>query len=112
MKVIDLLNKIANKEEVPKKIEWEDDVYEYDEEEYAYTTYEYERPITLMENVLECDLNKEVEIIEEDKEIKELYHCCMESDNQEIKFLIQNINDLADKTNELIKAVNELKKGK
>ena len=29
MKVIDLLNKIANGEEVPEKIKWEDTIYEF-----------------------------------------------------------------------------------
>lgn len=35
MKIISLLNKIANREEVPKKIKYDNLVYEYDEQ-YDY----------------------------------------------------------------------------
>lgn len=37
MKIIDLLNKIANGEEVPKKIKYEGDILEYDEDDKDYT---------------------------------------------------------------------------
>lgn len=73
MKVIDLLNKIANGEEVPKKIKYHNDIHilqksnstkplncYYCKESYCHlfgTFYDY-------------DLNDEVEIIEEEKENK------------------------------------------
>lgn len=73
MKVIDLLNKIANGEEVPKKIKYNDLIYvakgngiedfvDYcnDEDEWCFNHYvRYE------------NLNDEVEIIEEEKKIPE-----------------------------------------
>ena len=47
------------------------------------------------------------EVIEEDKKIDYIYHCAMEPSSEETKFLIQNINDLADKINEIIDYINE-----
>ena len=71
MKVIDLLNKIANNEEVPKKIKVHDKYYCYDENDSA----EFYRYRTNIGNELltdYVDLNDEVEIIEEDKKIKRI----------------------------------------
>ena len=39
MKIIDLLVKIANGEEVPKKIKWEDTIYAYSESDKDYLEY-------------------------------------------------------------------------
>ena len=68
MKIIDLLNKIANGEEVPKKIKY-CGVY------YYWTGFNYEN--NEADDVLfwfyvysEEHLNDEVEIIEEDKKIR------------------------------------------
>ncbi len=73
MRIIDLLNKIANGEEVPKKIKYQFKTFELNEE-YRYIRVdkvEYDYGLkTLMDYVLECDLNYEVEIIEEEKAIK------------------------------------------
>ena len=72
MKVIDLLNKIAKGEEVPRKIKW-------DEEEFIYGTnriYRNEDDEPLVYNLLPSgeNLNDEVEVLEEveDKEYEEL----------------------------------------
>lgn len=119
MKVIDLLNKIANGEEVPKKVKYDEKVWAYDEgtQDYIYEQTPLYTNFLLQKLIGGCEATKEllfyeIEIIEEYKEIEKLYHCYMENDNQEIKFLIQNINDLSDKINEIRIAVNELKKGK
>ena len=101
MKVIDLLNKIANGEDVPKKIKYYGYVWEF-LNNGVYSSYwfnDIELQDYLDGNILE-NLNDEVEIIEEDKEIEYLR-------NQD--FYIKKVGD---KVNELIKAVNELKKGK
>lgn len=101
MKVIDLLNKIANGEEVPKKIKYSDIEYDFNNNEYIN-----EYGVNLLQHVTYAEyiMTHTVEIIEEDKEIEELdlnlYH-----DEP------ANIDDLAYKVNELIKAVNKLKKG-
>ena len=79
MKVIDLLNKLANGE-VPKKIKYDNDIYEYnkDYQDYGYFNTGIDRYITLIENELNSvfNLNEEVEIIEdtpkEDKKIKKI----------------------------------------
>ena len=63
MKVIDLLNKIANGEEVPKKIKLEEFECSFEEDEYrdfVNGLYLYDR------------LNDEIEIIEEDKPIAKI----------------------------------------
>ena len=76
MKIIDLLNKIANGDEIPKKIKYDNKIWIYDicEEDYNYNGMEYAfyglfanyfatRPIG--------QLKDEVEIIEEEKKIPE-----------------------------------------
>lgn len=121
MKVIDLLNKIANGEEVPKKIKYQGDIYSYDEEFELYMLKGEE--ISLLQNVYECDLTDEIEIIEEYKEIEEL-EIFRNEEMGEGYFIIPK-NTYFDKIdlnnaeaeicfviNKLIKAVNELKKGK
>ena len=67
MKVIDLLNKIANGEEVPKKIKYINKFFDYDNADYFNTDIGY-----LFERCTLCViLNDEVEIIEEEKKIPE-----------------------------------------
>lgn len=72
MKIIDLLNKIANGEEVPKKIKWHDKVWIRDFEG-AYYYYEEGADYLFMDDIGNTTwLNKEVEIIEEDKKIEKI----------------------------------------
>ena len=81
MKVIDLLNKIANGEEVPKKIRYQADSHKKDLYTYNEYTGDYEREIGLnlfvylfMKERITGFLNNEVEveIIEEDKKIEKI----------------------------------------
>ena len=70
MKIIDLLVKIANGEEVPKKIRYRDNIWEYTStilgKGYQYYSECYQEWKTLQNQVyLEECLNDEVEIIEE-----------------------------------------------
>ena len=73
MKVIDLLNKIANGEEVPKMIK-------YDTLNYMFRNYDYkemhgeliDEQTSFMERIDFYKLNDEVEIIEEEKKTKPL----------------------------------------
>ena len=72
MKVIDLLNKIANGEELPDKIFYDGNDYKL--VEYGETTKLYQclsEPYELF-NINTDRLNEEVEIIEEDKKIKKI----------------------------------------
>mgnify|MGYP007013921569 CR=1 FL=1 len=106
MKVIDLLNKIANGEEVPEKIKIEDDIWNYDGIDYRASDdrgYLFE----VHTRINEKDLNEEIEIIEEDKKIEKVFHCSTSTSNEEIKFLQENINQLGDKINEIIEHINK-----
>lgn len=70
MKVIDLLNKIANGEEVPQLIKWNGYIYDKLGCEYYMLN---DRDITLFGDILDTNgkyLNDEVEIIEEPKKIE------------------------------------------
>ena len=73
MKIIDLLNKIANGEEVPKKIRIDHWCYKFEWIEHQSNYYDKHNEIDLM-SCLSCDkeeLNYEVYEIEEEKKIPE-----------------------------------------
>ena len=93
MKVIDLLNKIANGEELPDKIFYDGNDYKL--VEYGETTKLYQclsEPYELF-NINTDRLNEEVEIIE-DMKIPEKLGCCstdlLEAD------MIEKINEIID----------------
>ena len=69
MKIIDLLNKIANGEEVPKKIKYNDDLYTH-VDNYCYFCEETNE--ILSQNIYAefSRLNDEIEIIKEYKPIE------------------------------------------
>ena len=76
MKIIDLLNKIANGEEVPKKIKWENTIYaysDYDKDylEFPFSEEEYRGLFDMKDSILTQFLNDTVEILEEEKKIPE-----------------------------------------
>lgn len=107
MKIMELLNKINNGEEVPEKIKFDDTVFEYDkrQQEYNYKNNDgyYE---TLLYRVMSTHfirslLRAEVKVIEENKEINEL-------DNMQLINARPEVN--AVKINELVRAVNKLNK--
>ena len=70
MKVIDLLNKIANKERVPEEIEFNNKAYiKYNDGDYDF--YYAGIGDLLMENLGSTDLlNEEVRVVEEAKKIE------------------------------------------
>ena len=93
MKVIDLLNRIANGEEAPKKIkikQWENNAEDED--------LEYELFDRLYNE--DFELNDEVEIIEEDKKIKKL--------NENNTNVLTNIIENRKKINEIIDKLNSM----
>ena len=103
MKIIDLLNKIANGEEVPKKIKYKNNILYYDDDytkEYppTFNYYDEKGNNSLIEGWLCQYINDEVEIIEEDKKIEKL---------EEYDFTRGEIRDLADKINEIIDKINK-----
>ena len=110
IKIIDLLNKIANGEELPKTIRWYDKFYnDYDEISNNYKAFVYER----LKNEF-WNLNDEVEILEEPKKIEKINEILMindlippygENEYKEWKNIIIQQN----KINELIDEINNLK---
>ena len=69
MKIIDLLNKIANGEEVPKKIKYRDWLYEFEKDCNDYLC-QYDSLLYRENDDVRQFLNDELEIIEEPQEHK------------------------------------------
>ena len=91
MKVIDLLNKIANGEDKPKKVRYDNQVFEYREDMLDYYCYDYDLNLMGYSKIL----NDEVEILEEEKEIPEkLDEYDFERGNQ--RKLAEKINEICD----------------
>lgn len=118
IKIIDLLVKIANREEVPKKIKWENIIYaysEYDKDylEYPFSNEEYKGLFDMRDNILTQFLNDEVEIIEEDKKIEKLDIKQEKNIKNNWKWKCNGYNIstpqkiMADKLNELIDYINK-----
>jgi len=102
MKVIDLLNKIANGEEVPKYIKVYNDIYEYDNFNKLYWNSNNKHLLDVYNGKI---LNYEVEIIEEEKKIPEkiTMRAGLVGDiNNKIENLDINIMTVEDKLNEII----------
>lgn len=111
IKIIDLLNKIANSEEVPKRIKYCGDIYEYNDEFYYMNGYSLYRDFYTEGNCL----NYEVEIIEEDNKIGkiEMYedeegHYFLNNRNKKIYINCDEIDFIVNKLNELIEEIEKL----
>jgi hypothetical protein len=122
MRIIDLLNKIANGEEVPKKIEYRNIKFLYDETNKLYIDENYNVYNDLLmelSNHKGTDLNYEVEIPEEENKIEKIdkldldYKSNIYSDEytfrKEIMFYCDNLQS---KINNLIDEINKLKEDK
>ena len=111
MKIIDILNKINNNEEVPEKIKFDNTVFELEENKKEYSLQhengDYETLLyrVMTTHFIDVLLEAEVEVIEENKEIEELE---ISESNTEIidDFVIKN----REKINELVREVNKIKK--
>ena len=100
IKVIDLLNKIANGEEVPKEIKKEDlegNSFEDLIDNLKYFDKDFSKTLNDEVEILE-DNTEEIEELDTDKGLQEIDRV----------LIIQNRN----KINELVKAVNDLRKEK
>jgi len=108
IKIIELLNKIANGEDLPKKIKVKNYIFEWVDIDTGKGYHNTERKdwIIWLQDLISLDtkeeLNETVEILEDNtEEIKEL------------KGLdIHTPSVLRDKINELVKAVNSIRKDK
>ena len=114
MKVIDLLNKIAKGEEIPKKVKYKTFYWEYKEEEKDFKDNENDWVFSCSNYDIPEMLNEEIEIIEEEKDIEEIDEIIKFQDlatpyghNEQMfmKFLIIHQN----KIDELVREVNKLK---
>ena len=107
MKVIDILNKINNNEEIPEKIKFDNTIFEYNKSQKEYNHkkdngyYETLLYRVMTTHFIDVLLRAEVEVIEENKEIEEL-------DEMQIINARPEVN--AEKINELIRAVNKINK--
>lgn len=103
MKIIDLLNKIANGEY--PTVKYRDVKYEYDDTYGDYIIDGEKGAFGLLRGwSLSMILNDEVEIIEEDKKIDTIK---WKSCGSNLKELNENIDDLANKINEIIDYINK-----
>jgi hypothetical protein len=114
MKVIDLLNKIANDEEVPKKIHIRDlDKYTWQEDVKAYWSDVDENDLLSDLDLSATNLKEDIDIIEEPQEHKIPKKITMRAElvgdiNNKIENL--NINQIAieDKINEILDYLEEI----
>ena len=106
MKVIDLLNKIANGEDVPYSVKYNERIYEYVEETKWYLREDLKSELFIDKN----KLNDEIEIIEdtpkEDKKIEKLdnntvfYGGTFETRwNDKERILVSKLNEIIDRLN-------------
>ena len=103
MKVIELLTKIANGEEVPKKIKVGNEIWTYENVDYKASDdrgFLFE----IHTRINKEDMNEEIEIIEED--IRKLPNEVREPHNfEEVVYIAE---DLVNKINEIIDKINEM----
>lgn len=111
MKVIDLLNKIANGEEIPKKIKFKGNILYYNDDYIDgiyYPTFNYydkEGNNALIEGWLCQYINDEIEVIEEPKKIEKLPLPLNLLNNQ--SFASKCLYDCIEKVNEIIDYTNK-----
>lgn len=119
MKIIDLLNKIANGKEVPKGIRYKCENWFYDEKNQDYINNDSSTFLLsdlFTDDIITCFINDEVEIIEDKPKIDNI----LIQKNREVtgmkdSFVEGMLNhfydmdlEVREKMNEIIKVVNEL----
>ena len=114
MKVIDLLNKIAKGEEVPERIKFENYIYIWRNYEKDYFCKQINHSLeSIIGEYMFSNLNLEIEIIEEEKEIEEITIRDNTLGFPNGEWTARNMDKaFAYKINELVREVNKLKKNK
>ena len=118
IKIITLLNKIANNEKVPKHIlltnivfHYDDDVQDY-ENDSEYLFRDSFSNFDRSDDFLNIEV-EEVEIIEEEKEIEKLgKKFTLEGNTSELTKSDWQFSVISQKINELVDEINKLKKEK
>lgn len=121
IKIIDLLNKIANGENLPKKIKYYNVIWKLKTEKDYFDNGDVDFLNEYFENQLTDSLNDEIEILEDNKEEIEELEITSTSENEFDKWYVNNKHianqgssdmafvDIVNKLNEVIRAVNKLK---
>ena len=117
MKIIDILNKIANGTlEDGFKFKYDSDIYRYNKEKNEIRSIEYDESLVEYYKI-ETILNKEVEVIEENKRIEELswaVYLELKKGHYNIENILngirEDLKEHRDKINELVRAVNKINK--
>ena len=121
MTIIEIINKIANNEDIPKRIKYKDKIYIYNEPNQDYLEYNKDDfdflPYSFCNWRTRDFINDKVEILEEDKDIEELK---IENDNPTHFYIrdekgtkcgmTKHSKMIAEKLNEVIREVNKLRK--
>jgi len=115
IKIIDLLNKIANNDKLPNKIKWRQAIYDL-VIDADFINYKPQEDGDWLLNQFLWKLNDEVEIIEEDKKIEKIKNNCYYNPRlsyEEVRrHLVHNFKVITSTVNELIDEVNKLKEVK
>ena len=117
IKIIDLLNMMANDEKIPKHIRFDNYIWDYLEDDNDYdSSFEdnwlFQDYIPNNYDLLEI-LNDEIEIIEENKKIEKLgKNFTFEDNTNEMAKSDWQVSIISQKINELIDEVNKLKENK
>ena len=101
MKIIDLLNRIANGIDIPLQIKYDNNIWKYDEmaRDYLLIDKSGEEYLICEELNLMYALNEEVEIIEEEQEDKKI--------EKIDEILTIMCDDLKDKIKEIVDKINK-----
>lgn len=117
IKIIDLLNKIANGEEVPKIILYKEKIFEFDELEKCFITSNFDNSVMndltiyLDDGLNKNSLNDVVEILEDNTEGIEELEFTLEA-NDFTAHQLQYFYKMNCKINELGKEINRIRKEK
>ena len=112
IKIIDLFNKIANNEKVPKHIILNNVVFHYDdnvqdyENDFEYLFRDSFSNFGRSEDFLNIEV-EEVEIIEEEKEIEKITLQFSETQKEKNRLFKDKINELVDEVNKLKKEIEK-----
>lgn len=119
MKVIDILNKIANREEIPKKVKYNDEFYKLNNYNNKYYRDNTEIDLLREHRHIESFFNDEIEIIEDTpKKIekinweltKETINPVSDSNTVKITALMKRTEKLKKTLNEIIDYINNMEK--
>lgn len=108
MKVIDLLNKIANGEEVPKKIKYSSYIFKYTGDKRIQRLYVMENQDNYLLRDFVVTLDSKIEILEEEHKIPEKLEFGRSIENGEEILTVPSEKMIIIKINEIIDYLEEI----